>query len=163
MISVSNIISLFIKRDTESNVDNTYTHFRTLNNGARMRIEGKHLFYDHATATAYIGREEVGTIVLTGSPGLYRIDAFRVRESMRSLGIGRFLMDEMVSDMQGTGENILTVYPHSEPYDGDAIIERHLLYSIYERYGFVMEDANADRDKLDQKMVLNIADYIFSS
>lgn len=152
------ILHLF-KKNTNAATDHSYTRLFTCKDGTRVRIVGSHLFWNHAVATAYIGDSDVGTIVLTGLPGLYRIDAFRVRESVRNLGIGRALMDEMVNEMRNVKENSLIVYPHSEPYDGENNTERHLLYSIYESFGFVMDDVNADRNKLDQKMVLNIADY----
>lgn len=117
--------------------------------------------YDGAEATAYKGiirKREIATIGMNANfdSDEYQIEFFRVREEERNKGIGSKLLNYIVNEAKKCGCKRLVVYPNSESYEGDKIIEPQCLYTIYEHLGFKLEDSRADRTRPNNKMILKI-------
>lgn len=86
--------------------------------------------------------------------GEYEIKYFRVREAVRHQGIGKKLMDKMVQEVIKDGGTSLSVYPHSELYEGETYIKNELLYKIYKELGFEFVKKNVDMNSSNNKMIM---------
>lgn len=120
------------------------------------------MLYDGAEAEVYKGiirKREIGRIGMIANvdTGYFKIEYFRVRQAERGKGIGRRMLLIMLEEMKKVGGTQIIVYPNSEPYENDKYIEPKELYVIYECLGFEMENKKADRNRPNNKMILNIS------
>ncbi len=109
-----------------------------------------------AEAVAYkdfFRKREIGRIGMAVE-GEYEIKYFRVREAVRHQGIGKKLMDKMVQEVIKDGGTSLSVYPHSELYEGETYIKNELLYKIYKELGFEFVKKNVDMNSSNNKMIM---------
>lgn len=101
---------------------------------------------------AFIHVKEVGTIRVNIFKDYSQIEFFRVKESYRAYGIGRMLMTRIENLLKKRECSLLIVYPHSEAYEEETLMQPEVLYMIYEHLGFRLEDSSADRKRLIRKM-----------
>lgn len=101
-------------------------------------------------------KSEIGRINWIGGKeyDFHRIDAFRVKERYRKQGIGKSMLDGLINVVKSCSGNIIEVYPNSEQYEGESIVENELLYKIYECMGFELVNPNANRHKPNNKMTI---------
>lgn len=118
-------------------------------------------FLEHSEigAIAYkYKKQEVGIIEVVNEiePLSYRIEQFRVRETVRGSGIGKRLLDFVIYEIKKQGGSQLIVYPHPESYEDEKEMQIEDLYKVYIRLGFDFEDNNVDLHKLINKMVMKL-------
>lgn len=106
--------------------------------------------------TAYSGiikRVEIGAIHAREVNDYVQIDGFRVKEGFRGKGIGKRLLEKLVEQAKECENYKMIVFPISDPYPGETIIEPKKLYKIYEKMGFKLENQDEDTSRPGQKMI----------
>ena len=82
----------------------------------------------------------------------FRIDSFGVEEKYRKKGVGRKLLEAVIAEAKRIGGNTIIVYPSPECYADEKPLDIEVLYKIYEKLGFTLNDSTADYKKRDNKM-----------
>ena len=92
----------------------------------------------------------------------YSIDSFRIKNDYRNKGIGRKMLNSAIKRLKELNVIKLSVYPYSDPYEGDPFMEDSLLYKIYKHLGFKTVSikreliVEGEPDCSDGKMILRL-------
>lgn len=112
------------------------------------------VLHDMADTYAYIDQQEIGNLSIRINGNNFSIFLFHVNSSVRKSGVGRDLLNEMVSIIKQKGGTELTVFPQTESHDGEPDVDVETLYEIYQHLGFKFKDFNPL--SRSHKMVLEI-------
>ena len=109
-----------------------------------------------ATAHTCITNKEICHIcmIADADANYFRIDSFGVDEKYRKKGVGRKLIEAMIAEVKRIGGNTIIVYPSPECYADEESLDVEMLYKIYEKLGFSLENPAADCKKRDNKMTM---------
>lgn len=110
-----------------------------------------------ATAHICITNKEIGHIcmIADADANYFRIDSFGVEEKYRKMGVGRKLIESMITEATRIGGNKIVVYPNPECYADEEPLDIETLYKIYENLGFTLDNPAADYETRDNKMILH--------
>ena len=114
-----------------------------------------------ATASEKSNNSEIGRIgaVVDADVHYFKIDHFRVKELWRKKGIGRCLLNELLSIVAEKGCEQIFVYPKPESYEGEKDITIEEAYEIYKKLGFKFSEERVNESEYNNEMVLNIKEY----
>lgn len=122
-----------------------------------IKIKCSDYNYENIIFTAYEQKTEVGLIqVKPQSSNYFQIELFYVTEQYRRQGIGKKLLKKLINKLKSLNCTTLTVVPASVSYDGDSVIDRQTLYTIYQNLGFQFQKPNNNSDSLFHTMFLTI-------
>ena len=107
--------------------------------------------------TTPINRKIIALLQYKQINNYYQIDRFCVHEDYRQKGYGKLLIEHLVNlAIENMDVQFIQVYPKSEDELSEALIEQPLLYSIYQKYGFVSEDEDFDANQYNHLLKYRI-------
>ena len=111
-----------------------------------------------ATAHTRITNKEIGHIcmIADADANFFRIDSFGVEEKHRQKGVGRKLVEAMIVEAKKLGGSKIIVYPNPECYSDEEPLDVEMLYIIYGKLGFTLDNPGANTRIRDNKMIMEI-------
>ena len=102
--------------------------------------------------------EEVGRLIILichNHPDIttFQVQQLQVKEAFRNQGIAKKMFTDVEKMLDKTDGNYMYVYPNSEPYEGESPTDNAILYTIYKRLGFSLDNPDALRSETNHLMI----------